>query len=88
MYKLRQMLLRVRKAKRMTQRQAAACAHISLKTVTNIETGVVIPNVTTLYKLSVAYDLDLSDLQEIALKEEIERMASKSGHLPIAEAAT
>lgn len=87
MYELRQKLLRARKAKRMTQRQAAACAHVSLKTVTNIETGVVIPNATTLYKLSVAYGLDLSELQGIALQEEIERTTSKNGRLPIVEAA-
>lgn len=87
MYKLRQILLRARKAKRMTQRQAAACAHVSLKTVTNVETGMVIPNTTTLYKLSVVYGLDLSQLQKIALQEEIERIGSKSGSLPIAGAA-
>lgn len=87
MYKLRQILLRARKAKRMTQRQAAACAHVSLKTVTNVETGMVIPNTTTLYKLSVVYGLDLSQLQKIALQEEIERIDSKSGSLPIAGAA-
>lgn len=71
MGKIGLVMVEARKKSCLTQRQVASKAGISLRTLTNLETGAVKPGLVTLYKLSIVYDLDLGDVQRIALEDAV-----------------
>lgn len=67
------MMMEARKKVLLTQRQAASRAGLSLRTLTNLETGAVEPDIVTLYKLSAVYGLDFEQVQKVAFQDVIER---------------
>ena len=66
-------MMEARKSCRMTQKQAASRSGLSLRTLTNLETGAVESNIATLYRLSIIYGLDFDLVQKTLASDLAER---------------
>lgn len=65
LYKLGQRLQELRKSKSLTLQELEAMTNIDNSNLSKYEAGSVNPKLTTLYKLSQAFDITLSELVKI-----------------------